>query len=145
MPDITPSVLTIKANQLAALDTALAGVFPLSPPPAPRGRYALAKAAKIIGAARQTFNEQHVALLTVHAVKDDAGQPVPRDGTPEGSFSPKIADMDAFTKAFAELGDEVIELTGCRMISHAELGDCPITVQQETALLGVLLTDEEPA
>ena len=37
-----------------------------------------------------------------------------------------------------------VELTGCRMITHAELGDCPITAAHEATLLGVLIEDKEP-
>ncbi len=147
MPDISP-MPSLTASQLLPVDAALAGLFPLSPPPTPKGRYALSRAAKVIGPAVQTYRENHQALLVKHAVKDADGKPVTQDlgkgliqydlGAGFGRTTPAF---DADLKA---LGEEVIDLTGCRMISHAELGDCPITVQQETALLGVLLIDAEP-
>jgi hypothetical protein len=146
MPDIAP-VPSLKASQLVALDAALSGIFPLSPPPTPKGRYALSKAAKVIGPAHVLYEEQKLALLTKHALKDADGKAVTNTvgntvqfdmGRGFGITTP------AFAAEFAEMNDEAIELTGCRMITHAELGDCPITVQQETALLGVLLEDDEP-
>lgn len=147
VPDIAPSHLVVKAHQIPTLDMVLAGIFPLTPPLTPKGRYALAKAAKIIGPAHQTYLEQKVALLVQHAVKVD-GKPVTQQ-LPNGAtqydlgkgFGVTTPEFDADLKA---MNDEDIPLVGCRMITHAELGECPITLQQETALLGVLLVDAEP-
>ena len=146
MSDI--NFVTIKANQLNALDFALSGIFPLSPPPTAVGRYALSRAAKVVGPAAQAFRAEHQTLLLNHAVKGEDGKPVTRDagngmtqydlGAGFGKTTP------AFDAEFKAIGDEGIVLTGCRMITHKELGDCPITLAQETALLGVLLVDEAP-
>jgi len=149
MSDPTPLYVTIKASQLAALDLALGGMFSLTPPPTAVGRYALSRAAKVVGPAAQTFRAEHQALLLKHALKgEDRITPISRDlgngltqydlGAGFGKTTP------AFDAEFKAICDEPIVLTGCRMISHKELGDCPITLAQETALLGVLLTDEPP-
>lgn len=144
VPDIAHVI--VKASQLSALDQALGGIFTLSPPPTIKGRYALAKAAKAIGPAHQTYQEQKLALLQDHAVKKD-GKPVfeQRENTLLFDFGHGIGvTTPEVNAALKELNDEDISLPGVRMITHAELGDCPITVQQEAALLGVLLTDEAP-
>lgn len=145
-PVLDISHVTIKAHQLLSLDVALAGVLKLSPPPTPKGRYALAKAAKALGPAVQTYNEQKLALLQEHAKQED-GKPVTRldgqtitfdFGQGFGVVTPEV------TAALGELNDEDVSLPGVRMISHAELGECPITAEQEMVLLGVLLIDAEP-
>ncbi len=140
--------VTIKANQLVVLDAVLGGIFPLSPPPTALGRYALSRAAKVVGPAAQAFRAEHQALLVKHALKNPDGSPVAKDlgnGMTQydlgAGFGKTTPEFDADFKA---IGDEDIVLTGCRMITHAELGQCPITVAQETALLGVLLQDEPP-
>ncbi len=148
MSDITPLHVAVKASQLPALDFALGGLFSLTPPMTAVGRYALARATKLVGPATQEFRAQHQALLVKHAIKNEDGSPVSRDlgngltqydmGAGWGKTTP------AFDAEFKAIGDENIVLTGCRMISHKELGDCPITLAQEVALLGVLLTDESP-
>lgn len=145
MSDI--SHVIVKASQLTVLDITLGGIFPLSPPLTPKGRYALAKAAKVIGPAHQTYQEQKVALLELHAVKVD-GKAV-TESLPNGQTRYDLGagfgkTTPAFDADFKAINDEDIPLPGVRMITHAELGDCPITLQQEAALLGVLLVDEEP-
>lgn len=145
-PDI--SHVTFKAKLLLSLDMALAGVLKLSPPATPKGRYALAKAAKALGPAVQTYNEQKLALLTEHAKRDDKGQPITQTVDQTVSFDFGLgfgAVTPDVTTALEELNDEDVSLPGVRMISHAELGECPITGEQEAVLLGVLLIDEEPA
>ncbi len=142
--------LSVKASLVPALDVALGGIFPLSPPPTPKGRYALSRAAKVVGPAHQLYQEQKLALLNEHAIKVD-GKPVTQTIQTATGQATQF-DMgrgfgvvtEAFTAALKELNDEDIPLTGCRMITHAELGACPITVAQETALLGILLIDAEP-
>lgn len=137
--------LIVKASQLIPLDTALGPVLSLTPPPSPKGRYALAKAANAVGPAVQTFREQHVALLQLHAKKDAEGKPVMQQFA-DGRQQYDIADMEAFSVDFAAIQDEPIVLAGVRMITHAELGSCPITAAQEAVLIATgLLEDMEPA
>ncbi len=146
MSDITH--VSVKASQLPVLDAALGGLFSLTPPPTAIGRYALARAAKVVGPAAQEFRAQHQALLVKYATKNEDGTPMTRDvgngmmqydlGAGFGKTTPE------FDAEFRAISDEEIVLTGCRMVSHKELGDCPITLAQEVALLGVLLTDTEP-
>lgn len=149
MPDIG---LSIPASQLPAVDLALGGLFPLQPPPTPKGRYALAKVANVVGPAHQTYQEQKNALLLKHAVRDAEDKPITRETTLNGQPATQYdlgAGFGNVTPAYLadlkDLNEEPITLTGCRRITHAELGACPITVQMETALIAAgLLEDSEP-
>lgn len=141
--------LVIASAKIPELDRALAALFPLAPPPTPKGRYALSKVAGVVGPAHATYRENYRALLLAHAITDADGKPIARDlgdgrtqydlGRGFGQTTPE------FDAALAELNDEPITLPGCRMITHAELGACPITVQQEQALIAAgILEDKEP-
>ncbi len=139
---------TIKAAQLETLNTALLGVFPLTPPPTPKGRYFLSTAAGIIGPSTTTYQQNKQALIEKWAKRDDEGKLISVVNT--DALGRKVAtfpltDAVAFAAELKEIDDIDIVLTGVRVITHAELGACPITVAQETALRGILLEAVEPA
>lgn len=148
MPDIT-----IKAGRVLDLDLALnggivlggaaLGVLQLSPPPTPKGRYALSKVATPIVGHAEKYRENHTALLEKHARKDKDGKPV-KDAIP-GGFKYDLTDQAAFNAEKKEMDEEPIVLSGVRQITHAELGVCPITGAHERVLIELgLLEDKEP-
>lgn len=143
MPDIS-----IKAELVVMLGEVLAGATNLSPPPTPKGRYALSKAAIALGKHPQLYQDQKKALLEKHAVLVD-GKPSSKELAPGvlqfdmgKGFGNTTPEFDADLK---ELNDEEITLSGVRQITHAELGACPITAAQEAVLIRAgLLEDREP-
>lgn len=149
-PDITH--LTVKAGKIALLDAVLGGIFPLEPPPTPKGRYALSKVAGHTGPASVQFQKERLALLEKHAKKGDDGKPVSE--VVQTAQGPGMrfdmgrglgVETPEYRAELATIEDEDILLVGCRMITHAELGKCPITVQQERVLIDTgLLEDKEP-
>ena len=146
----------MKARFLPALDAVLNGVqhtdgtktegiLDLKPPPAPKGRYVLAKAAKAAAAETPTYQESVFEVLKEHATRDEQNEPI-ITVSDAGSVSVVPQDAEALNKALEELGEEEIVLAGVRMLTHAELGDCPITARQERLLIEVgLLEDKEPS
>ncbi len=141
--------LTIKPSQLVPLNAVLGGLFQLQPAPNAKGRYILARAVPTVGPALKIYTDQKLALLQLMAIKDVEGEPVSRD-TGGGNiqfdlgngFGNSTPEFDAALKAIDE---EVITLTDCRTITHAELGACPITVQMEAVLIDCgLLENKEP-
>lgn len=142
MPD-----LTISTHQLIELAPVLSAVEQLSPPPTAKGRYALAKASAKVGPAFQLYAEQEQKLVQRCAVKDKDGKVAFRpagNGLQGFDLLPELRDeYNAEVKA---LKDEDVVLQGVRMITHAELGQCPITAAQERVLMECgLLDDVEPA
>lgn len=136
--------VTVKAGRLRNIAEALEAALTLTPPPTPKGRYALAKAAQAIKPAVATLQAEQMRHINEHATKNEKGEPDIKP-TPNGhGILFKLADAPAYEKAIKDLFDEDIELAGIRQITHAELGDCPITAAQEAELLGVLIEDKEP-
>src|SRR5689334_20112103 len=123
--------LTITTPHLLLLHPALVKILTLTPPPTPKGRYVLQKAAghtEIAYAAYAKEDAEHVLLV---AVKGEDGNPIltPIDG---GMHYNVIPDLKEEHEAHAKERDaRMVTLPGCRMITHAELGDCPITGAQE--------------
>lgn len=151
MPDIT-----FKANLLPALQLAFAGqravngtaavtgILSLTPPPAPKGRYAFGRQAEKIEREIQGWEKARIALNERHCRRDADGKPVMID-VPGGQKYDLGDNLVAFNTELEQMGEEPITLTGVRMVLHAELGDCPLTVQQERVLITAgLLDDKEP-
>lgn len=138
------SDITLKTGQLRDTLVALAGVAPLSPPPSPKGRYWLGKALDKIEGEFKTFEKVRGALMDDHAERDEKGAKV--TFTPPGGVEQyKMKDQAVYDAAYAEIAAQEVVLTNCRQITRAELGACPITVQQERQLMAVgLLEDKEP-
>lgn len=144
MPEIV-----VKSVLIQELAGALAGVEILSPPPTPKGRYAIGKASDAAQPAAQRYTKERAALLEKHAKRDEKGAAVRQRFGDNGfqydlgrGFGATTPEFDAELDA---MNDEDVVLSGCRMITHAELGACPITAAQERVLIKAgLLDDKEP-
>lgn len=139
--------ITVKAASIVEVANVLAAVEQLSPPPLPKGRYALGKSAKAALGPAQFHLDKTQELRVEHAKKDGGGKPVTTDITINGQPAKKyeMVDEAAFNAALKAIGEEEVTLEGCRMITHAELGACPITAYQERVLIDAgLLDDKEP-
>src|ERR1043165_6698058 len=143
MPDLTKPT-----DKILGLANAFAGIGTLSPPPTPKGRYVWARALPQIQHAAAIYYGEERKLIEEHGKRDDAGKLVVRDivlPNGEKGQSYDLKDAPAFNAAKQSLLDEPVTLTGVRPITRAELGACPITVQQEAWLVaGGLLEDTEP-
>lgn len=142
MPD-----LTLTTGQLAALHPVLIALDTLTPPPTPKGRYVLSKAATQVAAEHTAYQKVVLEFLKTVVTRDEKDEPIftPTDaGGVSFTIAPeKLAD---YQSGIAGLADEPVTLTGVRQITHAELGACPITVEQERVLIAAgLLEDAEPA
>lgn len=146
-PDI--SHVAPKAALIEDVAETLELIAALEPPATTKGRYALAKALDAALPARDRYRKEKFGLLTRHAKRDERGQPITQTvggmtiqfdfGQGFNVVTPEVAE------ALAELNDEDVILPGVRMITHAELGACPITAGQERVLIRAgLLEDKEP-
>ncbi|MEX2155130.1 MAG: hypothetical protein WD825_17425 [Gemmatimonadaceae bacterium] len=139
MPDVT--VTTKRAIELkAGFDL----IEALTPPPAPRGRYALAKWSEKVNAAVELYQKQLKQQLEDHSHKDERGKAIRKD-IGGGRVKYALIDEDAFTAASDALQEEEVTLTGVRPVTQAELGDCPVPVLALRLLLGTVIEDKEPA
>jgi hypothetical protein len=147
MPDISPPPFTFPTRQALELQLALCGsdklqgVEVLTPPPAPKGRYVLAKATDAVLSVLRTYEKARGQVVNEHTEKDEKGNAIsPAPG------QVKIRDVAAFNAVIEPMLDEPVTLPGLRQITRAELGDCPITAFQERVLIKCgLLKDEEPS
>ena len=147
MPDITPPP-TFPAGQLFDLANCLGAIDTMVPPPKPKARYVFGKAVAAVTKELEPFTKARQSLLDEHVTKDEAGKPIYEQGDVAGTIKFTIIPdcAEAHALAWKELHDEPVTLTGVRQIMHAELGDCPLTVQQERVfVLCGLLDDVEPA
>jgi hypothetical protein len=139
--------ITFPARLLPALHGQMQTLFSLQPPPPPRGKYFFAKIAQKVAAELPLYNQQRFELLKKHAPLDEKGEPVLLvtdfgNGQSEVKIHP--IDQAAFNTEDAELGSTPIVLAGIPLLTHAELGDCPIPQGAYTLMLGVLIKDEPP-
>ena len=130
----------ISSKLLAELAPVLTDIEKLSPPPKAKGRYALAKVSAIAGPAFTILSTQQMALATRlgtdHKQAENGGV----------TFSIPTDRREEWATESAALLEETVTLTGCRMITNAELGECPLTIQQVRVLIACgLLEDVEPA
>lgn len=140
------SDITFPASRLVDLSVAVAALFPLQPPPTPKGRYRLAKIAQAISNEIPEFQRARLEVMKKHAPKGESGEPILiHTQTPQGTaVNCDPVDAAAFRADDADLGSTVITLAGLAPLTHAELGDCPVPQGAFTAMLGVLILDEEP-
>lgn len=141
MPEVTITTEQALELRVALLGApALPGIEVLSPPPSPKGRYALAKASAALVAALKPFAGEEESLADRHCERDDKGN---RVAAPGGGF--KLKAGTSYHAERRELLDEEVTLAGVRQITRSELGDCPITAFHERILIATgLLEDREP-
>lgn len=141
MPDLTLSTKT-----LIEVHPVLAAVEQLTPPMTAKGRYALAKATAKTGPAYELYSKQAIDLMKKVATRDEKDMPILKQTDAGITFNVRPECQEEYAKESAALLEEEVVLSGCRAITHAELGNCPITGQQERVLIAAgLLVDEEPA
>lgn len=141
--------IVVKAGLIQDLAGTLGAVEHLTPSATPKGRYALSKACDAALPAAQRYTKERTALLEKHAKKEANGaavkQPVGNGGFQYDLGQGFGATTPEYDAELATINDEDITLSGCRMITHAELGSCPITAFQERILVKAgLLEDKEP-
>lgn len=140
------SDLTMTTATLTTLHPVLTALDGLTPPPTPKGRYVLSKAAGKVAAEIEVYQKALSAFLKTVVTQDDKGEPI---FTPveSGGVSFQIAadKIEEYRTGMTGLAEEQVTLAGVRQITHAELGACPITVEQERVLIAAgLLEDAEP-
>lgn len=135
MPD-----LIITTEQLTRLAPALAALAPLTPPPSAAGRYVAIRATTKAEAAFTSYakvaNELTARCVVPGTLKDVGGG--------RASFTVKPELVETYTTEHAALMAEPITLTGVRAITRAELGECPITIQQDRVLVECGLLEAIP-
>ena len=137
------TAFSVPAGQLAQLFATLSEIAPLTPPPAPKGRYVLAKASKAVAAAHTAHADALKAFLDGAVTQDAEGKPIYTESAVAGQVSFTL--QPEHQQAYVDIQTEPVVLDGVRMLTHAELGDCPISIQQELLLVAVgLLEDVEP-
>ena len=141
MPDIT-----VPMDLFIALAPALGDINTLKPPALPKGRYVLQKALDQCETPFTAFQKWEQAFIKRVAVCDaESGEPILK---PLGNGFHFDYNPDVKAEAEAERAEKFatpVVLAGLRMITHAELGNCPITGAQERLLIKVgLLEDSEP-
>lgn len=139
--------ITFPLGAVQAFSMDVQSIFTLQPPPAPRGKYWLAKISQFLSAEIPHYQQEKLDLLRKHAAKDDKGEPVLRvvdkgNGQQEINIDP--VDRAAFVKDDGELYNTPVTIPGVPMLSHADLGDCPIPQGAYTRLLGTVILDEGP-
>lgn len=143
MSDLTMSVAT-----LTRLVPALAGISGRLPAPSPKARYVFAKAADAADRAIKPFGDARQAHMDHFAVKDENGKPLYRPSSIPGmvDFNVLPGEEKAYTDGLNAMMEESVTLPGVRQITRAELGDFPISIEQERAFVAAgLLEDAEPA
>ncbi len=94
------------------------------------------------------YQQAILGLMKKHAPKDDKGEPIWTVGTNaagEQTVEVKPVDVAAYQAEKDTLDKEVVTIAGSRMITHAEIGKCPIPQWAYDVLLGVVIVDEPPA
>ena len=135
--------LTITAAQLTPLATVLSAMTGLTPPPNPKGRYVLGKLTPLVIGEQQKHELAIAPMLDDFATVDEDGVPI-FHLNPNGSksFTVRPEKMEEWL----EIQATIVTLPGIRQITRAELGACPITIDQEMVLVSCgVLEDAEPA
>ncbi len=134
MPD-----LTITTEQLTRLAPVAAAVQPMAFPTA-TARYVVIRFSEKIEAAIKPFAEAESGMMTKYAVPGSIKQ------TAAGRVTYEIATerQADYNAERATLMAEPITLTGVRALTRAELGECPITVQQDRVLVECGLLEAIP-
>lgn len=136
--------ISFPARLLPALYSAVQSTFSLQPPMTPRGKYLLAKIATGIAAELPHYQQQKFELLQKHAAKDEENAPILRV-TDKGNGQSEVAcdpvDKAAFNAEDANLGSTPVTLPGLSLLTHRDIGDCPIPQGPYSIMLGVLIED----
>lgn len=126
------SDLTVAKKHLNALATTLSQMAPLTPPPSAKGRWVIVKAIPKVTEKATEYSKTLKEWLDGAVTKDEEGKPIYNTNGPQMAF--EFPDESGRAQ-FNEIQDEQVTLEGVRQITRAELGDCPITVEQELVLV----------
>lgn len=141
------SDLTMTTATLTTLHPVLVALDTLTPPPTAKGRYVLSKAAAKVATEHTLYEKALMDFLKTVVTTDDKGEPLFTPAA-EGrgvTFSIAVEKVEEYRVGMEGLANEPVVLAGVRQITHAELGACPITVEQERVLIAAgLLEDAEP-
>lgn len=135
MPD---QILT--TEQLARLAPVLAALGPLTPPPSAVGRYAIIKATTKAEVAFAAFAKAESELTNRCAVPGSLKDV----GNGQATFTVKPELTEEYATQRTALLAEPVTLTGVRAITRAELGECPITINQDRVLVECGLLEAIP-
>ncbi len=135
MPD-----LTLTTEQITRLSPVLSALAPLSPPPSANGRYAFIRATEKAESAIKPFATAEAEMMNRYAVPGTIKQAVPGRVT----FDITAEKQVEYAAQRAAMLAEPITLTGVRAITRAELGECPITIQQDRVLVECGLLEAIP-
>ena len=134
---------SVPAAQIILFAQTLNQMTPLTPSPTPKGRYLCAKATPLALKAAQAHSEALEAFLNGAVTQDEDGKPIFKERGNQRTFDFQTEELG---KQFAEIQAELIPLAGVRQMTRVELGDCPITIEQEMILISAgFLEDSEPA
>lgn len=139
--------LSFPAFKLPAIAEALGALHDLQPPLGVKAKYVVGRAAPKIAAEAQTYMNQKLDLMRKHAPRDEKNEPilvVTEIAPGKQSFQVTPVDPAAYKAEADALDNEVIPIPGSRMITHAEVGACPIPQGAYNVLLGTVIVDEEP-
>lgn len=134
--------LVFSTRILVDLYPALLACGPLTPPMSPQGRYIVRKATEHTEKDYAAFQKEEQALIEKFGKRDEAGTLLAPAVNPRGGLSYQLADPVAFTAARDALLDVQVTVTGLRPITRAELGECPVTIGIEAALIKAGLLQE---
>ncbi len=134
MPD-----LTITTEQLTRLAPVAAAVQPMAFPTA-TARYVVIRFSEKVEAAIKPFAEAESGMMTKYAMPGSIKQ----NGAGRVTFDIAAEAQAAYTAERATLLAEPVTLTGVRALTRTELGECPITVQQDRVLVECGLLEPIP-
>ena len=140
--------LSFSTKLLVDLAPVLSAIDIKEPPPEPKARYILGRAVDGVDRLLTVFNKARQKHTDTFCVKDDDGKPIYRQGDVEGTVRFDIikGQESAYSDGMLAMLEEPVTLSGVRVITRAEMGEFPLTVQQERVLIACgLLEDVEPA
>lgn len=139
--------LSFSTKLLLDLASVLQAIDTKEPPPAPKPRYILGKAVDGVDRLVTVFNKARQKHTDTFATKNEDGKPIYREGDTPNTVRFDIikGEEEAYKEGLEAMMDEPVTLTGARLITRAEMGTFPLTVQQERVLIACgLLEDSEP-
>ncbi len=108
----------------------------------PQGRYIVRKATEKAKTDYMAFAAEEQKLIEQFGKRDAEGKLIPPTVNARGGLTHQLSDPVAFSTARDGLMDVQVTLTGLRAITREELGACPITPNDETALVAAGLLAE---
>lgn len=127
--------LTFSTRLLTDLYHALLSVGNVIPSMNAAGRYIVRRATEKAEKDYGTFQKSEQELIEKYAKRDEAGKLIAPTANARGGLSYQLADPVAFTAEREAMLAVEVTLTGLRAITREELGECPITVNAEAALV----------